>query len=41
MTARAVHVALLICSRIANVKERPRRLQLCIAEGIRLAETGS
>jgi hypothetical protein len=41
MTARAVYVALLICSRIANANERLVRLQTCIAEGIRLAETGS
>jgi hypothetical protein len=41
MTARAVYVALLICSRIASANERMARLQTCIAEGIRLAETGS
>jgi hypothetical protein len=41
MTARAVYVALLICSRIVSVSERPKRLQICIAEGIRLAETGA
>jgi hypothetical protein len=40
MTARAVRVALLISSRIAGVHERASRLQTCIAEGIRLAETG-
>jgi hypothetical protein len=41
MTARAIYVALLICSRIVSLQERPRRLQICIAEGIRLAETGA
>jgi hypothetical protein len=41
MTARGVYVALLICSRIVSANERPSRLQRCIAEGIRLAETGS
>jgi uncharacterized protein DUF6931 len=40
MTARAVRAALLISTRSVNLPERPRRLQTCIMEGIRLAETG-
>jgi hypothetical protein len=41
MTSRAVRVSLMIGMRKTNVKERPKRLQICIGEGIRLAETES
>jgi hypothetical protein len=40
MTARAVRVALLMSARTLDASEYPRRLQGCIVEGIRLAETG-
>ena len=40
MTARGVRVALLISSRSVSLPERPKRLQFCLAEGLRLAETG-
>jgi hypothetical protein len=40
MTARGVRVALVIGSRSVGPPERPKRLQLCLAEGIRLAEAG-
>lgn len=39
MTSRSVRVSLLLCIRSPGLQERPRRLQLCLAEGIRLAET--
>jgi hypothetical protein len=41
MTSRAVRVSLLIGMRKTNARERPKRLQICIGEGIRLAETES
>jgi hypothetical protein len=40
MTARGIRVALLISSRSVSLPERPKRLQFCLAEGLRLAETG-
>ena len=41
MTSRAVRISLLIGMRQANHVERPKLLQSCLDEGIRLAETGS
>lgn len=41
MTSRAIRVSLLLCLRGLGQEERPKRLQPCLAEGIRLAETGS
>ncbi len=41
MTARAVRAALLISSRGVSSNERRSRLESCIGEGIRLAETGA
>jgi hypothetical protein len=38
MTSRAVRISLLIGMRGVNLQERPKRLQICIAEGIRLAD---
>ena len=38
MTSRAVRVSLLIGMRGVDLQERPKRLQICIAEGIRLAD---
>jgi len=38
MTSRAVRVSLLISLREMDSDERPKRLQICIREGIRLAE---
>ena len=41
MTSRAVRVSLLISMRDMNSRERPKRLQICIGEGIRLAQMES
>jgi hypothetical protein len=38
MTGRGIRIALLISGRLARVDERTRRLQACIAEGMRLAK---
>ena len=38
MTARAVRISLLIGMRGVDLQERPKRLQIRIAEGIRLAD---
>ena len=38
MTARAVRISLLIGMRGVELQERPKRLQIRIAEGIRLAD---
>jgi len=38
MTSRAVRVSLLIGMREMDSEERPKRLQICIGEGIRLAD---
>jgi hypothetical protein len=40
MSARGVRICLLISIRRMNPHERPRLLQSCLAEGIRLAERG-
>ena len=40
MTARAVRVALLMSARTVDATEYPKRLQSCMMEGIRLAQTG-
>jgi len=38
MTSRAVRISLLIGMRGVDLQERPKRLQICLAEGIRLAD---
>jgi hypothetical protein len=40
MTARAARIAVLLCAPFLKKEERASRLQACIAEGIKLAETG-
>src|SRR5882672_1038988 len=40
MTSRAVRIALLIAMRRVNSDERAKLLQVCLADGIRLAEAG-
>ena len=39
MTGRGIRIALLISGRIARGDERTRRLQACLAEGVRLAKS--
>jgi hypothetical protein len=41
MTSRAVRISLLISMQNVTPEERPKLLQSCLAQGIRLAETGS
>jgi hypothetical protein len=41
MTSRAVRISLLISMGRVNPENRPKLLQSCLDEGIRLAETGS
>jgi hypothetical protein len=40
MTARCTRIAVVLSTRFLKKDERPARLQACIAEGIKLAETG-
>jgi hypothetical protein len=40
MTARAARIAILLGAHFANRDNRPALLQACIAEGVKLAETG-
>jgi hypothetical protein len=40
MTARAARIAILLSARLIGLPERTARMQACIAEGIKLAETG-
>jgi hypothetical protein len=41
MTSRAVRISLLIGMRGVDKQERPKQLEICLAEGIRLAEMES
>jgi hypothetical protein len=41
MTSRAVRISLLIGMRGVDQQERPKQLEICLAEGIRLAEMES
>jgi hypothetical protein len=40
MTARCARIAVVLSTRFLKKDERPARLRACIAEGIKLAETG-
>ncbi len=40
MTSRAVRICMLISMRRANPDQRPKLLQSCLSEGLRLAEAG-
>jgi hypothetical protein len=40
MTARAARIAILLSARLIKLPERTSRMRACIADGIKLAETG-